>query len=82
MNIFGAYDQLRREHKLITAEAVKARYLNEDVSELTLVSAFDYHNEEVSHTLAPGTAMHYRTTLAHVKRFMAKILKAEDIFLS
>ena len=50
MNIFGAYDQLRREKKIITAQAVKARYLNEDSSKLTLLSAFEYHNEEVTHT--------------------------------
>ncbi|MEM9546597.1 MAG: site-specific integrase [Bacteroidota bacterium] len=81
MNIFGAYDQLRREKKIITAESVKARYFNEDSSELTLISAFEYHNEEVAHTLAPGTARHYNTCLAHVKRFMKKVLKAEDIYL-
>lgn len=81
MNIFGAYDQLRREKKIITTESVKARYFNEDSSELTLISAFVYHNEEVAHTLAPGTARHYKTCLAHVKRFMKKVLKAEDIYL-
>ncbi|MEM9544887.1 MAG: phage integrase SAM-like domain and Arm DNA-binding domain-containing protein [Bacteroidota bacterium] len=81
MNIFGAYDQLRREKKIITAQSVKARYFNEDSSQLTLISAFEYHNEEVAHTLAPGTARHYNTCLAHVKRFMKNVLKAEDIYL-
>jgi len=81
MNIFSAYDQLRREKKIITAQAVKDRYLNEDISELTLLSAFEYHNEEVANTLATGTARHYKTCMAHVKRFMKKVLKAEDIYL-
>ncbi len=81
MNVFSAYDQLRRQKKFITAQAVKARYFDEDISELTLLSAFEYHNEEVSHTLAPGTARHYKTCLAHVKRFLKQVLKAEDIHL-
>ncbi len=81
MNVFSCYDQLRREKKLITAKAVKARFFNEDISELTLLTAFEYHNEEVSNSLAPGTARHYKTCLAHIKRFLEKVIKAEDIFL-
>ena len=82
MNVFNAYDQLRREKKIITAQAVKARFFNEDISELTLLTAFEYHNTEVSNTLAPGTARHYKTCSNHVKRFLNKVIKAEDIFLS
>ena len=81
MNVFSSYDQLRREKKFITAKAVKARFFNEDISELTLLAAFEYHNEEVAKTLAPGTARHYKTCLTHVKRFMEKVLKAEDVYL-
>lgn len=82
MNVFSAYDQLRREKKIINAQAVKARFFNEDISDLTLLAAFAYHNEEVAHTLARGTARHYKTSLAHVKRFLATVMKAEDIYLS
>ena len=42
MNIFSSYDQLRREKKIITVQAVKARYFMEDISELTLLTAFVY----------------------------------------
>lgn len=82
MNVFSCYDQLRREKKVITAKAVKARFFNEDISELTLLTAFEYHNEEVANSLAPGTARHYKTCLTHVKRFLEKVIKAEDVFLA
>ncbi len=79
--ILETYEILKKERAVISAKSVKARYLNNDSSEITLLAAFKYHNEEVSKTLAPGTARHYNTCLAHVKRFMKKVLKAEDIYL-
>jgi hypothetical protein len=60
MNVFGAFDQLRREKKFISAQSVKDWYFNQDISEHTLLAAFEYHNEKVSHTLAPGTIRHYK----------------------
>ncbi len=81
MNVFDAYDQLRREKKFLSAQAVKDRYFNQDISKLTLLAAFEYHNEEVTHTLAPGTIRHYTITLSHVKRFLNQVLKVDDVYL-
>ncbi len=79
--VLAAYEELRKERAIITPQLIKARYLNQDNSEMTLISAFEYHNKEVSKTLATGTARHYKTCLAHVKRFLEKDLKLEDIYL-
>ena len=80
--LLDAYEALKKERAVISPKLVRAKYLNDDSSEITLLSAFDYHNKEVSHTLASGTARHYRTCLAHIKRFLKHELKIEDIYLA
>ncbi len=80
--ILIAYEELKYNRNIISPLTIKARYLNQDTSELTLLTAFEYHNLEVSSTLAPGTARHYKTCLAHLKRFLKKIIKADDVYLS
>jgi len=79
--LLDTYEALKRERAVISSKLVRAKYLNNESSEMTLLSAFEYHNEEVAHTLAPGTVRHYKICLSHVKRFLKQELKAEDIYL-
>jgi len=81
-DLLDVYEELVKQNSVITAEQVKARYFNEDISELTLLTAFNYHNDQVSKTLSAGTARHYKTTLSYVEKFLANSLKVEDIFLA
>lgn len=81
-DILDAYEELRSEQAVITPQLIKARYLNEDESNMTLLKAFEYHNREVCKTLAPGTAKHYKTALSYVRQFLVDELKVEDLPLS
>ena len=80
--IFDAYDQLRKDNDLITANAIKARFLNEDTNEFTLIAAVEYHYKIALSTIKPGTLKNYRTTEKYLRAFLRDIQKCEDIFLS
>ena len=80
--LLEAYEGLKKEFAVISPALIKARYLNVDKSVVTLIEAFEYHNREISKTLAPGTARHYKTSFSYVKKFLSKVLKVEDIYLS
>lgn len=80
--VFEAYDQLRKENQLLTAEAIKARFLHQDKSEYTLLQAVEYHYKLAQSTLRPGTLSHYRVTENYIRRFLIKKMKVKDIYLS
>jgi site-specific recombinase XerD len=80
--IFEAYDQLRKENKLLTAEAIKARFLHQDKSEYTLIQAVEYHYKLAQSTLRTGTLSHYRVTENYIRQFLIKKMKVKDIYLS
>lgn len=80
--IFDAYDQLRKNNDLITANSIKARFLNEDTNEFTLIAAVEYHYKLALSTIKPGTLKNYRTTEKYLRAFLQDIQKSEDIFLS
>ena len=82
LQIYEAYEVLRKEHKVLSPSAVKSRFLNEDETSVTLLDAFAYHEKEMAGNLSKGSQSHYRTTKNHVVRFMKAKLKLNDIFLS
>jgi hypothetical protein len=51
-HLYDCYQQLEKERKLITVEAVKNRYLGGDERGKTLKDLVEYHNEEMKHELA------------------------------
>lgn len=81
-DLLQAYEELRSEQALITPQLIKARFLKQDESTMSLITAFEYHNREVSKTLSKGTAKHYQTSLSYVRQFLEKEMKVEDILLS
>ena len=46
--VLNAHKQLHSERKLITAKAIKSRYLREDEDYMTLMKAFQYHNSNIN----------------------------------
>ena len=80
--IVEAYDSLLKDKKLITAESIKSRFLNQDSTGATLIQAFRYHENHCFVDLAPGTQSHYNTAEKHVVRFMKSKYKVNDMFLS
>ncbi|GAA4304633.1 Arm DNA-binding domain-containing protein [Aestuariibaculum suncheonense] len=43
-DLFGVYQNLKRDGKLITSSIIKSRYLGEDDSRHALTDIIDYHN--------------------------------------
>ncbi len=73
--------QLLGEFKLVTAQAIKARYLGEDEQQKTLLDLVDYHNSNMESVLKFGTLKNYYTTEKYLKRFLTAKIKSSDIYL-
>jgi integrase len=80
--LFDCYQELQKQKKLITAEAIKAKYLGLDEKEHTLISIFEHHNANMHSTLQHGTAIGYHTTLKFLKLFLKNEMNTSDMFLS
>lgn len=73
--------QLFAEGKMVSATAVKARYLGEDENHKTLRDIIKYHNTNMVDVLKFGTMKNYYTTEKYLYTFLADELKANDIYL-
>jgi integrase/recombinase XerD len=73
--------QLQSEFKLVTAQAIKFRYLGEDDEQKTLLNLVDYHNTNMKAVLKFGTLKNYYTTERYLKRFLKVKIKSSDIYL-
>ncbi len=80
--VYQSYEQLLSENKLITSQAIKARYLGEDEKHHSLLELFKYHNEVESHKLNKATLKHYKVSQNHLENFLKLKLKTSDIFLN
>lgn len=78
-DLFKACRDLKLEHKLITAQAVKARYNGRDHSNETLLGLSKYHYKKNIGKLKPGTLKNYKTTETYLSNFITKQLKETDI---
>lgn len=79
--IYESYEELLRENKLITAQAIKARYFGEDEKYKSLLELFDYHNSSMEQKLHKDTMKHYRTTQKYLNQFLSEKHKTDDIYL-
>ncbi|MFD0762762.1 site-specific integrase [Lutibacter aestuarii] len=80
-SIFKAYQELVNERKLITAEAIKARFLGTDQQYYSLQNIIDYHNTNFAHKLNKATLGLYKTTQSYLMEFVLKEYKTSDIYL-
>ena len=79
--LFKCYQDLKIEHKLITSQAIKARYLEEDEENHSVIAIIDYHNEDMVGKLKWGTQKNYFTTQKYISKFLLKVYKTTDIYL-
>ncbi len=79
--LLACHKQLLSEFKLITSQAIKARYLGEDEQEKTLMELVDYHNTTMKTVLKSGTLKNYYTTERYLKRFLKAKIKSNDKYL-
>ena len=80
--LYAIYQEMKAASELVTAEAIKNQFTGAKQKEHSLVSLFDYHNEEMKETLAWGTLKNYFTTKKYVVRFLKQERKTSDIYLS
>ena len=79
--IYESFRQLQDENKVLTAEAVKARYLGIDDASKKLSDILNYHTLNMKTVLKPGTMKNYRTTEKYLYEFLRCRKKSPDIFL-
>ncbi|SIQ99805.1 Arm DNA-binding domain-containing protein [Maribacter ulvicola] len=67
-HLFNSYRDLMAGNKLITAQAIKARYLGKDENNHSILDIIAYHNEDMKGKLKRGTQKNYYTTQSCKKR--------------
>ncbi len=81
VQILEAHKQLLSEGKMITAQAVKARYLGQDEQHKTLKELVKYHNTTMDSVLKYGTMKNYYSTERYLHKFLRDRFKTPDIYL-
>ena len=80
--IYQSYEDLLNEGNLITASAIKNKFLGEDKRNNTLSELFEYHNSISVTSLSPHTIRHYKVTQRYLKKFLVDKYKTDDIYLT
>ena len=80
-HLFKSYRDLINEHKLITAQVVKARYFGNDENNRSITDIINYHNEDMVNKLKWGTQKNYYTTQSYISKFLSKFYKTTDLYL-
>ena len=74
-------NKLLSEGKMITAQAVKARYLGQDEQHKTLMELVKYQNTTMDSVLKYGTMKNYYSTERYLHKFLGDKFKIPDIYL-
>lgn len=80
-NIIQTYRELKNEHRVITAQLVKARFLGEDKACHSMRDLFKYHNDLMANKLSVKTLCHYKTSQKYILEYVKKEFKTTDIYL-
>ncbi len=81
VQIMDAHKRLMGEGKVITAQAIKARFLGQDDQNKTLKELICYHNTSQVLVPKPGTMKNYYSTERYLHKFLENKLNLSDIFL-
>ncbi|WP_299537419.1 site-specific integrase [Ulvibacterium sp.] len=81
VQIMEAHKQLLQEGKLITAQAIKARFLGQDDQHKTLKELVAYHNTNMDSVLKYGTMKNYYSTERYLHKFIKDRFKTPDLYL-
>ncbi|MEX0314095.1 MAG: site-specific integrase [Allomuricauda sp.] len=80
-HLFQCYQNLKFNSELVTADLVKAKYLNEGENTKTLQELLEYHSRKTERTLAKGTTRNFGVTYGYLNRFLKHKRKTDDIYL-
>lgn len=79
--LFQCFQNLKLRGKLITAELIKAEYLDEGNDSKSLQNLFEYHTKKTEKILASGTLRNFDVTRSYINRYLNNVLKTSDVFL-
>ncbi len=79
--LLDCHKQLLEEFKVVSPDAIKARYLGEDDQHKTLLELIDYHNTTMISILKYGTMKNYYTTERYLNKFIQQVLQVDDVYL-
>jgi len=77
-----AYDELRHQKQIVTAETIKAKTEGQVEQPKTLTFLMNYHNVELKQLIEEGTMKNYLTTAKFMQEFLIKKKHKKDIYLS
>ncbi|MEA1785436.1 site-specific integrase [Arenibacter sp. GZD96] len=80
--ILAAYNELSFSGKLVTAELIRAKFLNQSDDGKTLLDIIDYHAKKIENTLAKGSIRNFGVSEGYLKRFLSQKLKTPNVYLS
>lgn len=81
-HLFRCYQDLKTENKLVTAQAIKARYIGVDEQNHSIMDIINYHNEDMVGKLKWGTQKNYFTTQKYISKFLLQVYKSTDMYLN
>lgn len=79
--LFTAYQELKYEGKLVTAQLVKARYLGTDQKHKSLQNLITYHNQFVANKIHKDTLRSYKTSQRYLMEYIQEKLHTTNIYL-
>ncbi len=79
--LFKCYQELNAEEKLITAHAIKNRFLGIDDKHYSMQNLIDYHNDKMVHKLHKDTMRHYKTSQKYILLLIKKHYRNSDLYL-
>lgn len=79
--LFQSYVDLKTSGGILTAAAVKEKFLKEDETYPTLKELIEFHNENTQHILHYDAQRHYKTSQKYILEYVSKQYKKEDIYL-
>ena len=80
--INAAYDVLRYDKEILSADDIKAKIEGIDQEKTTLLWLMNYHNTEIKKLLEPGTMKNYFSTERYIKEFLMNKKRRKDMYLS
>lgn len=80
--LLQCYEDLLKEDKVITARAIKARFIGADATFKTLNDVIDHHSTTMGDILKWGTLKNYGATEKYLRDYMVKDYSYPDIYLN
>lgn len=80
--VVDAYKELLLDHRIITADILRRKFLGLDENTKTLLELIDYHNDHMQKVLSPGTLKNYYTTKRYVEKFIREHKRSATVYLS